>query len=130
MTTRISYIVAFLLGIGMIFIGARFLIVPEAATAGFGIQFDSHNDYSFHQVKGIRDIFSGLLICVLVLLKERRALGITLLAGAIIPTMDMSIVLSKTYNGVQQAIPHISAIIICIVFGMISLPANHSKKNL
>jgi hypothetical protein len=130
MTTKISYTIAFLLGLGMIFLGTRFYISPEVATAGYGIQFNAHGDYSFHYIKGIRDIFSGLIICVFVLLNERRALGITLLAGTMIPLNDMLIVLSKSYNGVLQALPHIIAIIICFVFGVILLATKSKLKAL
>jgi len=130
MTTKISYSVAFITGLGLIFIGARFLLFPEIAEAGYGIHFNEQGDFSFHYIKGIRDIFSGLLMCAFVLMNERRSLGITLLAGTIIPVTDMLIVLNKSYNGVQQAIPHISAIIICVVFGIILLAAKPSKNAL
>jgi len=78
-TTKISYTIAFLLGLGMIFLGARFFISPESATAGYGIRFTAQGDFSFHYIKGIRDVFSGLVICAFVLMNERRALGVTLL---------------------------------------------------
>jgi len=130
MTTKISYAIAFLTGLGMIFIGVRFFLAPEVATAGYGIHFNTQGDYSFDYIKGIRDIFTGLLLCAFVLLKERRALGLTLLAGTIIPVTDMLIVLSKSYNGVLQAIPHISAIIICAVFGIILLATRFKKTAL
>jgi hypothetical protein len=128
MTTKISYTVAFLLGLGMIFLGVRFFISPGAATAGYGIHFNEQGDYSFHYIKGIRDIFSGLVICAFVLMNERRALGVTLLAGTIIPVTDMLIVLSKSYNGALQAMPHIIAIIICAVFGIILLATKPNSK--
>ena len=130
MTTKISYIVAFITGLGLIFLGTRFLLSPEIAEAGYGIHFNEQGDYSFHYIKGIRDIFSGLLICVFVLIKDRRALGLTLLAGTIIPVADMLIVLNKSYNGVLQAIPHIAAIIICAVFGIILLATKPQTKAL
>lgn len=119
MSLKISYTIALLLGLGMIFLGARFFLSPEVATVGYGIHFKVEGDYSFQYIKGIRDIFSGLLICIFVLMNERRALGVTLLAGAIIPVTDMFIVLNKNYNGVIQAMPHIIAIIICTVSGII-----------
>ncbi len=128
MATKISYVVAFITGLGMMFLGVRFFVSPEVATAGYGIHFNAQGDYSFQYIKGIRDIFSGLLICVFVLMNERRALGVTLLAGAIIPINDMLIVLSKSYNGVLQAVPHITAIIICFVFGIILLTTKPQKK--
>jgi hypothetical protein len=121
MTTKISYTIAFLLGLGMIFLGARFFISPESATAGYGIRFNAQGDFSFHYIKGIRDVFSGLVICAFVLMNERRALGVTLLAGTIIPVADMLIVLGKSYNGFFQAMPHLIAIAICAVFGLVLL---------
>jgi len=129
MTTRISYAIALLLGLGMIFLGARFFISPDVATVGYGIHVNAQGDYSFHYIKGIRDIFSGLVICVFVLLSERRALGVTLLAGTIIPVTDMLIVLSKSYNGVVQALPHIIATLICAMFGIILLATKRQLKS-
>jgi hypothetical protein len=121
MITKISYAMAFLLGAGMIFLGARFFFAPEAATAGFGIHFNAGGDYSFHHMKGIRDIFSGILLCGFVLMNQRKAVGVTLLAGGIIPVNDMLVVLSKPYNGVIEAMPHIIAILICFLFGLLLL---------
>jgi hypothetical protein len=128
MTRKISITIAFLTGLGMIFIGARFLLAPEIAEAGYGIHFNAQGDYSFHYIKGIRDVFTGLLICLLLLAKQTKALGITLVVGTIIPVVDMLIVLSKDYNGVAQAIPHISAIIVCAVIGTILLISKTSNQ--
>lgn len=130
MTTKISYSIAFLLGLGMIFLGARFYSSPEVATAAYGIHFNAQGDYSFHYIKGIRDLFSGLIICIFVLLNERRALSVTLLAGTMIPLNDMLIVLSKGYNGILQALPHVIAIIICFVCGIVLLATKPKLKGL
>lgn len=130
MTQKISITIAFLTGLGMIFIGTRFLLAPEIAEAGYGIQFNAHGDYSIHYIKGIRDVFTGLLICILILTRQTKALGITLAAGTIIPAVDMLIVLSKHYTGIAQAIPHISAIIVCAVIGTILLMHKTSDKAL
>ena len=121
MKTKIAYGFALLLGLGMIFLGARFFYSPEAATAGYGIHFEAHGDFSFDYIKGVRDIFSGVVLTALVLLKERRALGVALLAGTMIPLADMLIVLNKPYNGPLQAMPHIIATIICLTFGLLLL---------
>jgi hypothetical protein len=130
MTRKISIAIAFLTGLGMVFIGTRFLLAPEVAEAGYGIHFNDQGDYSFHYIKGIRDVFSGLVICLLVLTKQTKALGITLAVGTIIPLADMLIVLSKDYNGIAQAIPHISAIIVCAAVGAILLTSKTSNKAL
>jgi glucose uptake protein GlcU len=130
MTRKISIAIAFLTGLGMVFIGTRFLLAPEVAEAGYGIHYDSQGDYSFHYIKGIRDVFSGLVICLLIVTKQTKALGITLVVGTIIPTADLLIVLSKDYNGIAQAIPHMSAIIVCAVAGTILLINKTPNKTL
>lgn len=130
MTQRISIAIAFLTGLGMIFIGTRFLLAPETAEAGYGIHFNAQGDYSFHYIKGIRDVFSGLVICLLILTKQTKALGITLAVGTIIPVADMLIVLSKGYNGIAQATPHIAAIIVCAAVGSILLMSKTANKAL
>jgi hypothetical protein len=127
MTKTISISIAFLTGLGLIFLGVRFLLSPDTAEADFGIKFNEQGDYSFHYVKGIRDLFTGLIICIFILTKQTKALGITLLVGAIIPTVDMLIVLSKDYNSITPAISHIAAIAICTVFGIFFLLNKHQK---
>lgn len=128
MTHKIIIALAFLTGLGMIFIGTRFMLAPETAQAGYGIRFDAHGDCSFHYIKGIRDLFSGLVICLLALTKQNKALGITLAAGTIIPVTDMLIVLSKNYNGIAQAIPHIAAIAVCAIVGTFLLISKSPNK--
>jgi len=121
MIQKIAITITFLTGLGMIFLGARFLLSPEIAEAGYGLHFNEQGNYSFHYIKGIRDLFSGIVICFLVLTGQTKALGITLLAGTIIPIADMLIVLSKDYNTIAAAIPHIAAMIVCAIFGAILL---------
>jgi hypothetical protein len=130
MTRKISIAIAFLTGLGMIFIGTRFLLAPQIAEAGYGIHFNAHGDYSFHYIKGIRDVFSGLVICLLILTKQIKALGITLAVGTIIPIADMLIVLSKDYNGILQATPHIAAIVVCAAAGTVLIMSKTQNKAL
>ncbi len=84
-------IISLLIGVGMLFIGARFLLAPEAGEAGFGLHYNQP-DFAFHAIKGIRDIFSGLIIVLFAWSHYRRPLFLTLLAGSIIPFTDMLIV--------------------------------------
>lgn len=121
MTTRISYFISFLTGLGLVFIGARFLLAPLSAELAYGIRLDTRTDFSFHYIKGIRDLFSGLLLMLLVLFNQRKALAITLLVATVVPFGDMLIVLNKNYNNIQQAIPHIIAVLICIIVGPVLL---------
>ena len=40
MTTAIAYTLAGLIAVGIIFIGARFIVAPRVAAAGYGVQPD------------------------------------------------------------------------------------------
>ena len=84
-------LMSLLLGVGMLFIGVRFLLAPELGEAGFGLHYNQPN-YAFHSIKGIRDIFSGLIIVLLAWYHYRKPLFLTLLAGSIIPFTDMLVV--------------------------------------
>lgn len=129
MTKNIVIAIAFLTGLGLIFIGTRFLIAPETAEVGYGIHFNEQGDYSFHYLKGIRDLLSGLLICMLVWSKQTKALAITLLVGIIVPIVDMLIVLGKDYTDITQAIPHIAAIIVCFLLGVVLTRNSKKQRN-
>jgi len=84
-------LISLLIGLGMLFIGARFLVAPERGEAGFGLHYNQPND-AFHAIKGVRDIFSGLLIVLFAWSHYRKPLFLTLLAGSVIPFGDMLIV--------------------------------------
>ena len=121
MTTKICYLISFLTAIGLLFIGTRFLLSPLHAAFDYGMLTNTNSDFSFHYVKGIRDLFSGLLLLLLVLTKERRALAIVLLAATIVPLGDFIIVLGQRGNDWQFTIAHLVAVGICIVTGSILL---------
>lgn len=124
MTTSIRSLVwwlTMLSGLTLVFIGIRFFIVPEMAETAFGIHTNTQGDFSFHYIKAIRDTFAGLLFLTLLLIKEWRALGITLLLGAIIPTADMTIVMSHPGYETARIYPHLTAIILGIGLGLVFL---------
>ena len=93
----VSWWLTMLVATGIIFVGARFIIDPATGATGFGISFSSPNDIAFGRVKGIRDIFSGVVLLPLLLLRMRRAAAYVFTAAIIIPATDCLIIL--TYNG-------------------------------
>lgn len=86
-------ITGYLFGIGLIFIGGRFLLAPEVAERGFGLLHDQPTN-SFHYIKGVRDLFSGIVLAGFTLVNWRKPLAIVVLAGSLIPVVDMLVVLS------------------------------------
>jgi hypothetical protein len=89
--TKIGYGLSGLLGAGIIVIGARFLVAPGTAAAGYGITTEQGDPYL--AVKGVRDIASGVVVFVLLAAGKPRALGRYLAAASIIPIGDAIIVL-------------------------------------
>ena len=61
--TDIGYGLSGLLGLGIIFIGTRFLLAPQVAAADFGIATGPGGGSTdpYLSVKGVRDIASGLV---------------------------------------------------------------------
>jgi hypothetical protein len=114
---RAAYCISFATGILLIFIGFRFLLDPTTAEAAFGIQVPTHGNYSFHYIKGIRDLAVGLLTIVLLLTKEFRALGWMMLCMTIIPTTDLLIVLNSAGHQTDKLYAHLTAVIICLGMG-------------
>ncbi|OQP49735.1 hypothetical protein A4H97_27990 [Niastella yeongjuensis] len=127
-THTIAYWICLLTGLGLIFIGARFFFVPVAAEHAFGIQVNTGSNFSFHYIKGIRDIFSGLILTALLLARQYRALGILSLCAVIIPATDMSIVALQPTVQTAALYPHLSAVIIAILLGIYYIRVKVEKK--
>ncbi len=104
-----------LLGLGMVFIGARFLLAPRAGAEGYGVFLPPANvNYAFHYAKGIRDIFSGLLLALFAGLGYDRSLAWVTLLGALIPSVDLAIVLAQPTGSLALATPHLVAIVLLV----------------
>jgi hypothetical protein len=94
--TTIGYTLAGLIAAAIIFIGARFIVAPRVAAAGYGVQPDlsQRSVGAYLSVKGIRDIGAGLFVVILMLGGATQLLGWMILAATIIPIADAAIVLS------------------------------------
>jgi hypothetical protein len=100
-----------LLGLGMLFIGFRFLLAPRTGAEGFGVFLPpADTQYAFHYAKGIRDVFSGLLLVIFAGLGYDRPLAWVTLLGALIPCVDLAIVRSQPTATLAFELPHIIAI--------------------
>ena len=99
--TKVGYGLSRLLGAGIIVIGARFLVVPQAAAAAYGIASEQGGTASdpYLAVKGVRDIASGVVVFVLLAAAKPHILGRYLVAASIIPIGDAVIVLRS--NGAK-----------------------------
>ena len=97
--THLGYGLSWVICLGIIMVGARFLLAPRPAAAGFGVGVgpDAGRAGAYLAVKAVRDIGSGLVAFVLIVAASRQALGLFMLAAAIILIGGALIVLR--YNG-------------------------------
>lgn len=81
--------------LGFMLIGIGFLVAPRIASEGFGIPLDGGPGLAFARVKGIRDIFAGLVVLPFLFRGERRAVAWVMLTATLIPIVDGFIVLNS-----------------------------------
>ncbi|SDH47564.1 DUF4267 domain-containing protein [Chitinophaga filiformis] len=112
----IAYVLTFITGALLVFIGARFLLSPNVAEQAFGIQTVT-NDFSFHYIKGIRDLAVGIAILAMLLTHTQRGLGILLLTASLVPVADFLIVLNAPGHLTSHLYPHLTAIVLGLVLG-------------
>ncbi|HEX6352176.1 DUF4267 domain-containing protein [Actinophytocola sp.] len=95
MLTTVANVLAGLIGVGVIVMGASFFWAPQAAV-GFGIPGTRTEDPNFQawlSVKAVRDIASGVFIVIVLVAATPQVLGWFMLAAAGIPVGDALIVL-------------------------------------
>lgn len=89
-----ALVLAGLIGVTVVFIGVRFLLVPEAAATAYGVPASIAGDASAYlSIKGVRDGASGLVTLALLAAGQYTGLGWFLLVAALIPFGDAVIVL-------------------------------------
>lgn len=119
----IGYWLSALAAVGIVFIGARFLLAPYVAAAGYGVSVgpDPHWE-AYLSVKAVRDIATGLFTTLLIFNQSAHLLGWFMLAAAIIPLADTAIVLRHGgTRGVAFGIHGATAGVMLITSGLLLL---------
>jgi hypothetical protein len=93
-TTTVGYVLSGVLAAAIIAIGARFLLAPRVAAAGYGVPADPDQSAvrAYLSVKGIRDITTGLFVVIAMLAHATSLVGWIMLAATLIPIVDAVIV--------------------------------------
>jgi hypothetical protein len=115
--TVAALVVAVLGCLFILFIGARFLLAPRVAMAGFGLAED--NLHALTSIKGVRDITSGIVPLVVLAAAGSHVFGWALVAAAITPIGDAIIV--TTHGGtLRQALSvHGATAAVLVVAGLV-----------
>jgi hypothetical protein len=89
-----TVVLAAVLGVAVIVMGAMYLLGPAANAKGFGLpKWPDETLVAWLNVKGIRDITMGVAILVLLAAVGPHAMGWYLLVSAVVPIGDALIVL-------------------------------------
>ncbi|MBM0203481.1 DUF4267 domain-containing protein [Micromonospora sp. STR1s_5] len=101
MLAPLAYGLAVVLSLFVAFIGARFLLVPQAAAAGYGVPARADGDPAYLTVKGLRDFTYGLIGLALIAFTTADAVAWFMLIVALNPLGDTVVVLR---NGGTRAV--------------------------
>jgi len=91
--TTAALVIMFIACAGIVAVGTRFLLAPKVAMAGYGIAPDRPR--ALTEIKGVRDIASGVVLLVVWAAAGHTALGWAMVAAALTPTADAVIVLAN-----------------------------------
>jgi|GEM_PF-413668 len=129
-TRSTSWWITLLLALGIIFLGTRFIVMPETGADGFGISFVNPTDDVYGKIKGIRDIFSGLVLLPLLWKRMRTATALVFTAAIIVPVTDGLIVL--TTNGlhdVQHLLIHWGTAAVMVATSLLLFQKTSDRSN-
>lgn len=93
MLSVVAYGLAVVLSLFCVFIGARFLLVPRASAAGYGVPAKPDGDPAYLTIKGLRDLGYGLLGLALIAFTTADAVAWYMLIVALNPLGDTVVVL-------------------------------------
>ncbi|MFE9422514.1 DUF4267 domain-containing protein [Kitasatospora sp. NPDC006697] len=120
-TSRIATVCTALGAAFIIFIGARFMVDPHGAAAGFGIAGPRGTGEGYYDIKGLRDIVSGLVPLALLIAGQRRALGWVMLAASVTPFGDAVIVLTHGGSLATALGIHFATALFVVLTGLLLL---------
>src|SRR5436305_9226832 len=101
----------------IMFIGARFLLAPRVAMAGFGVPENSLR--ALTSIKGVRDITSGIVPLVVLAVAGQHAFGWALVAAAITPIGDAIIVRTNGGTLAHALSAHAATALALVAAGLI-----------
>jgi hypothetical protein len=117
----VPLILTALIAAGIIVIGCFYLLSPELISGSFGLKppASDADTRAWLRPKGIRDVASGLVLLTMMLTADSRLVGIALLAFAIIPLGDMSIILGSGGSRSKAFSVHGATCAVMLVAGLL-----------
>ena len=82
--------------IGIIGVGINFILNPAGASAAYGVAINDPTSFPFMWIKGIRDIFSGLVILPFLLNGNRKVTAILFAISIFVPFCDGLVIIAHS----------------------------------
>ncbi len=100
-------------GLGGLLVGLGLLygLAPEWIEHLYGLTIPEQNHYGMHYAVGVRDGVYGLLLLVLTVQEQRRALITAIGLAILLPLGDAAIVLFHEGAGLLAASPHLAGLV-------------------
>ncbi|BCJ32385.1 DUF4267 domain-containing protein [Actinocatenispora sera] len=115
-------VIAAVISAALVWIGIRFLVVPRAAAAGYGIPADPDGDAgTYLSVKGNRDLACALMIAVPLILGAHTVAGWILFAGSVAAFADCLTVLRRGGPKIVAYAVHAGTGVLAVVGGLLLL---------
>jgi len=115
--SEIALFVSILGCVFILVIGTRFLLVPKSALAGFGITADRRRGLT--NIKGVRDITSGIVPLVALLVGGPGVFGWVLVAAAITPIGD-AVIVAANGGSIRHALTvHAATAALLVLAGLV-----------
>lgn len=127
---NISSALAVLGALGIIYIGVNYMLNPVSMAASFGLPtWPTGDAAAYLNLKGIRDLTSGLIILIVLVTGQRRALGWILLVGTVTPFGDAITVL--THGGstaIAFGVHGATAVSVLVIAGLVFYAERRDAK--
>ena len=125
MLNAIPLTLAALLAVGIIVIGCFYLVSPARISGSFGLKppASDPDTRGWLRLKGIRDVACGFVVLTMMLAADGRSVAIALLALAIIPLGDMSIILASGGSKSRALSIHGVTCAVMLVVGLLLIHA-------
>jgi hypothetical protein len=107
-------LLATLMGVAIVALALRTMFDPVAVSATFGLPMSTHSETSFVQVYGSRNLVLGLLALVFLVARMGRATALAFAAAALLPPIDMWIIVSRIGVG-PELTRHVIIFVVLLV---------------
>jgi Domain of unknown function (DUF4267) len=122
----VLYLISLAGSLVLIIIGVFFSLNHTGAAAVYGVAVPGGTGNAWISSAALRDLAYGCLTLTFTLLRDRRAIGLCLLFGAIIPVGDAIVVLRHSPSPPEYLPFHLSGALMCLVLAAVLLRPGRS----